>query len=123
MTTDNLQNLSVNALVDRFATIGVEQYKAKDAEQDERYKELFYKMYDIQEELKRRQGDERRALIMLFDYPNMQVRLMAAQYALAVAPQAARRAIEAIAASTWAPQCYDARMCLHMLDEGTFVPN
>ena len=60
---------------------------------------------------------------MLFDYPNMQVRLMAAQYALAVAPQAARRAIEAIAASTWAPQCYDARMCLHMLDEGTFVPN
>jgi uncharacterized protein (DUF924 family) len=123
MTTDNLENLSVNALVDRFATIGVEQYKAKDAEQDERYKELFYKMYDIQEELKRRQGDERRALIVLFDYPNMQVRLMAAQYALAGAPQAARRAIEAIAASTWAPQCYDARMCLHMLDEGTFVPN
>jgi uncharacterized protein (DUF924 family) len=123
MTTDNLQNLSVNALVDRFATIGVEQYKAKDAEQDERYKELFYKMYDIQEELKRRQGDERRALIMLFDYPNMQVRLMAAKYALAVAPQAARRAIEAIAASTWAPQCYDARMCLHMLDEGKFIPD
>jgi uncharacterized protein (DUF924 family) len=122
MTTDNLENLSVNALVDRFATIGVEQYKAKDAEQDERYRELFYKMYDIQEELKRRQGDERRALIMLFDYPNMQVRLMAAKYALAVAPQAARRAIEAIAASTWAPQCYDARMCLHMLDGGKFIP-
>ena len=123
MTTDNLENLNVNVLVDRFAAIGVEQYKASDAEEDERYKELFYKMYDIQEELKRRQGDERRALIMLFDYPNMQVRLMAAQYALAVAPQAARRAIEAIAASTWAPQCYDARMCLHMLDKGTFVPN
>jgi Domain of unknown function (DUF2019) len=122
MTTDNLQNLSVNALVDRFATIGVEQYKAKDAEEDERYKELFYKMNDIQEELKRCQGDERRALIKLFDYPNMQVRLMAAKYALAVAPQAARRAIEAIAASTWAPQCYDARMCLHMLDEGKFIP-
>jgi uncharacterized protein (DUF924 family) len=123
MTTDNLENLSVNALVDRFATIGVEQYKAKDAEQDERYKELFYKMYDIQEELKRRQGDERRALIVLFDYPNMQVRLMAAQYALAVAPQAERRAIEAIVATTWAPQCYDARMCLHMLDEGKFIPD
>jgi hypothetical protein len=60
---------------------------------------------------------------MLFDYPNMQVRLMAAKYALAVAPQAERRAIEAIVATTWAPQCYDARMCLHMLDEGTFVPN
>jgi hypothetical protein len=123
MTTDNLEDLSVNALVDRFATIGVEQYKANDAGEDERYKELFYQMNDIQEELKRRQGDERRALIMLFDYPNMQVRLMAAQYALAVAPQAARRAIEAIAASTWAPQCYDARMCLHMLDEGKFIPD
>ena len=41
MTTDNLENLSVNALVDRFAAIGVEQYKASDAEEDERYKELL----------------------------------------------------------------------------------
>jgi hypothetical protein len=55
-------------------------------------------------------------------YPNMQVRLSAAKATLAVAPQAARQAIEAIAASTWPPQCYDARMCLWMIDEGKYVP-
>jgi hypothetical protein len=122
MATTNLQNLSVNELVDRFATIGVAQYKALDEEDGAGYKKLFYQMVDVQKELKGRPGDERRALVLLFDYPNMQVRLMAAKYALTVAPQAARRAIEAIAASTRAPQCYDARMCLHMLDEGKFIP-
>jgi hypothetical protein len=53
----------------------------------------------------------------------MDVRLKAAKATLAVAPQAARQAIKAIAASTWPPQCYDARICLSMLDEGKFVPN
>ena len=55
-------------------------------------------------------------------YPNMQVRLNAAKATLAVAPQAARQAVEAIAASTWPPQCYAARMCLAALDEGVFKP-
>jgi hypothetical protein len=80
-------------------------------------------MDDIQKELKRRPGDQRRALAKLFDYPNMQVRLMAAQYSLAVVPEAAHRAIEDIAASRWAPQCYDARVCLQMLRDGTFIPD
>jgi hypothetical protein len=79
-------------------------------------------MSDIQKELKTRPGDQRHALVALFDYPNMQVRLRATQYTLAVAPEAARRTIEAIAASTWPPQCYDARNSLRMLDEGKFVP-
>jgi hypothetical protein len=52
----------------------------------------------------------------------MQVRLNAAKATLAVAPHAARQTIEAIAASTWPPQCYAARMCLAALDEGVFKP-
>jgi hypothetical protein len=47
----------------------------------------------------------------------MQVRLNAAKATLAVAPEAARQVVETIAASTWAPQCYDARMCLWKIDE------
>jgi Domain of unknown function (DUF2019) len=117
-----LQTLTVDQLVERFATIGVEQDKADKDDDNAKYKRLFYQMSEVQKELKKRQGDQRRALVKLFDYPNMQVRLMAAKYALAPAPQAARQAIEAIAASTWPPQCYDARMCLRMLDEGKFVP-
>jgi len=121
MTNTVLQILTVDQLVDHFAVIGVEQDEAEQAEDNAKYRRLFYPMREVQKELKMRPGDQRRALVALFDYPNMQVRLMAAQYALAVVPQDARRTIEAIAASTW-PQCYDARMCLSVLDEGKFVP-
>jgi Domain of unknown function (DUF2019) len=122
MIRARLENLTTDQLVERFAAIGVEQDKADQAEDDEKYKRLFSQMSEVQNELKSRPGDQRRVLVALFDYPNMQVRLMSAKYALAVAPQAARQAIEAIAASTWVPQCYDARMCLRMLDKGAFVP-
>jgi hypothetical protein len=40
-------------------------------------------------ELKARDSDQRTALMTLYDYPNMQVRLKAAIHALAVAPTAA----------------------------------
>jgi Domain of unknown function (DUF2019) len=119
----DLTACTVDQLVDRFAAIGVEQDKAEQAEDKAKYRRLFSQMSAVQNELKSRTGDQRQALVKLFDYPNMQVRLMAAKYALAPAPQAARHALEAIAASTWPPQCYDARMCLWMLDEGKFVPS
>src|ERR1700750_512029 len=117
MSRASLETLTIDQLVDRFAAIGVEQDKADQVDDNERYNRLFSQMSDIQKELKGRPGDQRRALIVVFAYPNMQVRVMPAQYALAVAPQAARQVVEAIAASTWPPQCYDARMCLRMLDE------
>jgi hypothetical protein len=100
MNRANLQTLTVDQLVERFAAIGVEQDKAEKADDNAKYNRRFHEMSEVQKELKIRQGDQRRALVKLFDYPNMQVRLMAARYALAVAPQAARRVVEAIAAST-----------------------
>jgi hypothetical protein len=86
-------------------------------------KRLFWLIDAVVTELKNRPGDQRRVLTSLYNDPNMNVRLKAAKATLAVAPKAARQAIEAIAASTWPPQCYDARMCLSMLDEGVFKPD
>ena len=80
-------------------------------------KRLFRKLMDIEGELKSRPGDQRTAVMALYGYPDMQVRLNAAKATLAVAPEAARQVVGAIAASTWAPQCYDARMCLWKIDE------
>jgi hypothetical protein len=122
MNQIDLKSCSTDQLLKYFAAIGVEQDKAEEAEDNAKYGRLFKQMSTIQNELKNRSGDQRRALAQLFDYPNMQVRLMAAKYALAPEPMAARRALETIAASTWPPQCYDARMCLWMIDEGKFVP-
>jgi hypothetical protein len=123
MSRPSTQNLTVDQLVERFAALGVEQSKAIDVDNNAKYARLFEQMRDVEEELKLRAGDQRRALVALYSYPNMQVRLAAAKATLATDPQVARQVIEAIATSTWPPQCYDARSCLRMLDEGAFVPN
>ena len=122
MARSKLNDLSVDHLIELFAEIGAAQSKALDADDTAKYNRLFDKLMEVERELRGRSGDQRKALMSLYCYPNMQVRLSAAKATLAVAPQAARQAIEAIAASTWPPQCYDARMCLWMIDEGKFVP-
>jgi hypothetical protein len=119
MTSARLGDLSVENLVEQFAKIGVDQYSALDADDVPKYNRLFRKLMDIEGELRSRTGDQRTALVALYNYPNMQVRLNAAKATLAVAGQSARQVVEAIAASTWAPQCYDARMCLLMLEKGS----
>jgi uncharacterized protein DUF2019 len=102
---------------------GVEQDKAEQADDIAKVNCLFRRMIEIQKELKTRPGDQRSALTILFEYPNMQVRLQVARAILAVAPQAARRLVETIAASNWPPQCYHANMWLWALDNGTLCPS
>ncbi len=79
-------------------------------------------MMEVSNELKGRPGDQRRALMTLYDHPNMQAQLQAAKLTLAVAPDEARRKIEFIASSGWLPQSGDAGMCLFNLDRGIFKP-
>jgi len=79
-------------------------------------------MEAVEEELKMREGDQRQALLQLYHHANTQVRLAAAKATLAVAPEAARRTIEAIAASRDYPQAGDAGMTLDSLERGIFKP-
>lgn len=123
MKKQELGILTIEQLLERFVTLSVDQDKAENRDDMPRVKRLFWLIDAVVTELKSRPGDQRRVLTSLYNYPNMNVRLKAAKATLAVAPQAARHAIEAIAASTWPPQCYDARMCLSMLDEGVFTPD
>ncbi|HEY1983328.1 MAG TPA: DUF2019 domain-containing protein [Xanthobacteraceae bacterium] len=123
MNAADLDKLSEAQLVDRFIAIGMRQYKALDVNDTKTYNPLFWQMDAILKELKSRPGDQRRALLPLFDHPNMQVRLKAAKATLAVAPAEARQMLESIAASNWFPQAGDAGMCLTMLDRGKFVPD
>jgi hypothetical protein len=62
------------------------------------------------------------ALLALYGHQSMQVRLNAAKSTLAVAPEAARQELRAIADSREYPQAGDAGMCLRNLDEGIFKP-
>ena len=121
MTQANLGKLTVEQLVSRFTEIGIAEDKAEDDNAE--YTRLFFLMDSIEEKLKSRPNDQRRALMALYEHRNMHVRLMAAKATLAVAPQEARKLIESIANSRHFPQAGDAGMCLLMLDRGEFVPD
>ena len=117
-----LGKLSTEELVNRFVEIGVGQDQAIFRDDNSAFNRLFGRMDAVEQELKRRAGDQRRALMPLYGHPNMQVRLMAAKSTLAVAPEQARRMLEAIADLGWQPQAGDAGMCLWNLDRGVFNP-
>ncbi|MEX0752971.1 MAG: DUF2019 domain-containing protein [Xanthobacteraceae bacterium] len=118
----NLGAMTVGQLVDRFAMLGVAQDQALLYSEITKFNRLFRQMAAVRDELKQRPGDQRRALLALYDHENAQVRLQAANVTLAVAPVAARAIIETIANSRKFPQAGDAGMALDALDRGIFKP-
>ena len=122
MTDVGLAKLTIEELIERFATLGLDQHEAILDDDNERFARLFWQMEAVEDELKSRQRDQRRALTRLYDHRNAQVRLCAAKATLAVAPEEARRLIEKIAKSHEFPQAGDAGMTLRALDEGIFKP-
>jgi uncharacterized protein DUF2019 len=122
MKRAKLQDMTVKQLVERFTAIGIEQYQATLSGQHARFNRLFDEMVAIKDELKIRNGDQRQELLSLYNHPNAQVRLNAAKVTLAVAPEPARRALQAIADSREYPQAGDAGMSLYNLERGIFKP-
>jgi uncharacterized protein DUF2019 len=121
MKRPSLNEMSVDQLVERFTALAVEQDDALLKDDIAKVNRLFDRLEAVAE-LKMRQGDQRRALMPLYQYPNMQVRVKAAQATLAVAPQAARQCLQEIQASDWQPQALEAGMSLWNLERGVFKP-
>ena len=117
-----LEDMTVDQLVERFAAIGLDQNEALLMDAIAKFNRLFDEMEDVETELKSREGDQRRALLRLYDHPNAQVRLKAVKATLAVAPEAARRMLKTIADSHEYPQAGEAGMSLVNLDRGIFKP-
>jgi len=115
----NLSLLTVPELVERFTACGLDQFNAQWHGNIGKYNCLYDEAVRIKDELARRPGDERTALVPLFDHPNPQVRLNSAQWALAVAPVAARAALQILWDRKEFPQAAHARQSLMALDEGT----
>lgn len=124
MNRRKLQDKTIDELAESFAELVLSGAKAPCAE-----------IQEIEDELKARgsehsrdlmplasHGDQRRALLSLYDHPNLQVRLIAVTNSLALAPEEDRRVLQAIADSREYPQAGDAGMCLRNLDEGIFKP-
>jgi uncharacterized protein YdcH (DUF465 family) len=122
MRQPRLENLTVDQLVERFTAITLDQDKALRTRNQARFNRLFDEMEAVKQELKARDGDQRRALLRLYDHPNPQVRLKAVKATLAVAPEPARRMLKVIAESREYPQAGEAGMSLYNLELGIFKP-
>lgn len=120
----NLKDSTIEELVERFAAIALEQDEAIQWNDNARFNRLYSQMDAVVKELKSRQGDQRRALIPLYNYRNLQVRLKAAIATLAVVPEAARTVLQMIREDYIEyPQGGDAGMILRGLDDGSFTPS
>lgn len=118
----NLQRLTVDELVQRFASLALEQDEALLDSDISKVNRVYWQLNAVEAELKGRQGDQRRALLRLYDHPNAQVRLKATKATLAVAPETARRMLETIAESGEYPQAGEAGMSVDNLDAGIYKP-
>jgi hypothetical protein len=122
MTQSKLELLTVAQLVERFIEIGVAQDNALLENAISRFNRLFDQKTSVLQELKSRAGDQRRALMKLYNHENLQVRLNAVKATLALEPTQARAALQAIADSKRYPQAGDAGMSLWNLDQGIYKP-
>ncbi len=121
MSRDKLRSLTSEELVRRFVDIGLAQDEALLYGEIAKFNRLFGQKDDVVQELRVRPGDQRRALLALYDHPNLQVRLNAVKNSLALAPEEGRRVLQAMAEHEY-PQAGDAGMCLWNLDRGVFKP-
>ncbi|MEC5291070.1 DUF2019 domain-containing protein [Aurantimonas sp. C2-6-R+9] len=117
-----LTELTVDEIVREYIAIGLAQDKAIEADDTSTFNRLARRQFAYEKELKRREGDQRRALVPLLEHSNAQIRLNAAHATLVVAPLLARETLEAVAEWESGPQALDAGMAIQMLDDGRFVP-
>ena len=122
MKPRSLHELSVPELIERFTTACLGEFQAELESDIAKQNRFVRQSMGVADELKNRPGDQRSALIKLYDHPNVQVRLNAARLTLAVAPAAARAVIQVIKDSKQYPQAMDAGMCLWTIEQGIFTP-
>jgi Domain of unknown function (DUF2019) len=117
-----LDQLTIDDLVQQFLALTLAQYEARFPSQTSKYNRLYHQMNEVSDELKRREGDQRRALLPLINHENAQVRLMAASSLLTIVPDRAKRALESVRDSGIVPPSVNAEGLLDGLQNGSFVP-
>lgn len=114
--------MSLDALLQRFEEICLVADEVRtDPFEDgtQKYNECYDALEVVHQELKARGPDARRALMRFYNHYNYEVRLKAAKLTYRIAPEAARRCLEALEAQTLLPQALDAGMTLYAIYNGT----
>jgi hypothetical protein len=118
----SLTAMSVDELLERFEEIClVEDEVTNDYEEEapKKYNECYDALQAVHEELKARGVEARRGLMRFYDHYNPQVRLKAATLSYRVAPEPARRCLEALRDTKLLGQRLAAGMTLRGIDDGT----
>ncbi len=118
-----LGDMTIDQIIEEFARIGIEQDDAEIEGNTSRYNKLYRRIVLIDQELRARGPEARKALSQLYNHPNIQVRLNAATRTLGVLPAEARALLERIRKAHHGFQSLDAGMRLNNLDEGIFKPD
>jgi hypothetical protein len=123
MTRHNLDALSDEELVTRFAEAAKQRGAAVLDSATRRANRIFRHMWSINNELRFRGKAARLKLIPLLDDKDRFVRYYAAKHLLSLVPDRARAEIERNAKYTYDAICGDAGMTLYNLDTGVFKPD
>lgn len=123
MSPQFLKDMPVVELVDQFTEITLRQYDAALFGNITKYNSLVDQMLAVADELKSRPGDQRSALVPLLVHPNRQVRLMAAEFTLALAPVASRQTLQELSDAKVYPQSAYAMGTLRALERGDRKPS
>ena len=114
-----LANMTIEQILALYAEVGIAQNAAERKGQIARFNRLADSNSKIIKELMSRPGDQRLALLQLYNHPDIQVRANAARDTWDVAQVESRRKLEELADSKWYPQAGEAGMNLSIL-EGKF---
>ncbi|TCT04407.1 DUF2019 domain-containing protein [Aquabacter spiritensis] len=120
MKTKSLSDMTEDEIVHNFMTLAALQKEASEKDKFATYRRLYNQVVDLANELKNRPGDRRGDLLPLLAHDNVQVRLMAANETLAVAPEAACRTLQEIKDSNWFPFAADAGTTLSAFKSGVY---
>ena len=118
----DIAHQTVPEIVEQFQTLALAQGHALLGGEMAKVNRLYSKIDALENELKSRDGDQRRALHALYNHPNPQVRLEAANATLAVLPTESRAALQMIIDRREFPQAGHAGFTLLNLSEGRYVP-
>ncbi|NVN87017.1 MAG: DUF2019 domain-containing protein [Rhodopseudomonas sp.] len=120
MSEAGLSKMSIDGLLDAFVRLSAARGIAMDLSKVSETNRLGAKIGKIEDELKRRPGDQRFVLAKNFAHPNPYVRFSTATCLIEVMPEEARRQLQLIADSKYYPLAGDAGMYLSNLDSGFF---
>ena len=122
MTQKNVDRMTAAQLAERFLALALAKGDAIMGGENAKASRIYWKIDAILNELKVREGDQRRMLIEFYQHRDPSVRLEAAEATLAICPEAAKQVLQLICDRKEFPFAGDAGLTLMYVKDGRYKP-